>query len=260
MPPLNRYRGGVSVILVGTVARSSGPQAFVVVRPDARVSPACVLRVGDSMYRFHSAVAPGLVLVLVALGCGDSTSTSPVAPTAVRPSGGASLDTGPAAGLVAAGLVGAGALSDLSAAAVSSPDFSATDGVTLKATSPDPVSPAGDAETRNIRVTLVTANATARYVDVVVPFTYRFELFAGGMTPVHAGTEEQGVDTTAYSVPLKLETRRALHVARARRVRRVTRVHGRRTRRSARHPRPSGRRFPPARATARPTCGRSCCR
>ena len=157
------------------------------------------------MYRFHSAVAPGLVLVLVALGCGDSTSTSPVAPTAVRPSGGASLDTGPAAGLVAAGLVGAGALSDLSAAAVSSPDFSATDGVTLKATSPDPVSPAGDAETRNIRVTLVTANATARYVDVVVPFTYRFELFAGGMTPVHAGTEEQGVDTTAYSVPLKLE-------------------------------------------------------
>ena len=152
------------------------------------------------MQKLEAVLALGLSLALVASGCGDSTPVSPTAPTEIQSVPDAAFDARPSAGLVGPGTTGG-----LSAADVSAPDASAADGVTLKATAPTAVSPAGGAETRDVRVTLVAANARARHVDVIVPFTYRFELFAGGMTAVHAGTVEQGVDTTAYSVPVKLE-------------------------------------------------------
>ncbi len=156
------------------------------------------------MHGLQAVIVPTFALALVISGCGDSTPTAPSAPTSVQPVSAAALDAG--SGMAP---VGRGATNGLRVLAGGAPDLAAADGVTLKATPPVPVSPLADEVTQDLRVTLVTANAVAvyqEYLDVdVVPFTYRFELSRGEMTPFHNGVVEQGVDTTSYSVPSRLE-------------------------------------------------------
>ena len=155
------------------------------------------------MPKLQAAIALGVVLALAAAGCGDSEHVAPGAPSAIQPAA-MSLDPGAPAGFADAGPSGslgaAGPAIDLSHGA-------GADGVTLKATAPVPASPIDDEETGDVRVTLVVDNARAEHIDVLVPFTYRFELYADGnaMTPVDEGTMEQGVGTTSYDVPLRLD-------------------------------------------------------
>ena len=152
------------------------------------------------MTKLHAAVAPALVVALFASACGDSDSVplAPTALTAIPPGPNAALDAGPLVGFSDSSVT-----SGLSGGHIHASN--GPDGVTLKASAPEPVSPIDGDETADIQVTLVAANAGAPYVDVPVPFTYRFELFDAEMAPVHTGTAEQGMDTTSYAVPQALE-------------------------------------------------------
>lgn len=151
------------------------------------------------MQKLHTAIVLALAVALVASGCGESSPVAPTAPTAIQPSSVPALDAGPSVGLFDS--VAMSALDP----GVDSSNGDAGDDVTLKATSPAPVSPIDEEKILDVRVTLVAANASARYTDFPVPFAYRFELFDAGMTRVHEGTAAQGTGTTSYAVPLKLD-------------------------------------------------------
>lgn len=156
------------------------------------------------MHKLQATLASGVALALFAAGCGDSENLSPAAPSPIQPAPAAAMAPG-----LQQGFATGGSLGGLHAAgpAVDSSNGPRADGVTLKATAPEPDSPVGDDETKDVRVTLVVGNARPEFVDVLVPFTYRFELYAdgGGMTPVDEGMVEQGAGTTSYDVPLRLE-------------------------------------------------------
>ena len=155
------------------------------------------------MPKLQAVFALGVVVALAAAGCGDSEHVSPGAPSAIQPAA-MSLDPGSPAGFAAAGPSG---IPGAAGPAIDLENGAGADGVTLKATAPVPASPIDDEETADVRVTLVAENARAEHVDVLVPFTYRFELYADGnaMSPVDEGTVEQGVGTTSHDVPLTLE-------------------------------------------------------
>ena len=156
---------------------------------------------GDFMHKFQVAIVSGLALV--AAGCGDSENVSPAAPSLIQPGPAMASDPGSSAGSAAGGPIGG---LHAGVPAVVSSNGAGADGVTLKATAPAPESPIDEEETSDVRVTLVVENATAEYLDVILPFTYCFELYAdGATTPVHQGTVEQGAGTTSYDVPLRLE-------------------------------------------------------
>ena len=139
--------------------------------------------------------------MLVTAGCGDSTPTAPTAPSAVQAIPAAAFDAGPVPAPA-----GRGAMNPSSVDVPGASDFAAADGVTLKADPPAPVSPAGNEETADVRVTLVARNTVARYApDQPVPFLYHFEISRSENTPVHEETVAQGVDTTSYDVPQRLE-------------------------------------------------------
>lgn len=201
------------------------------------------------MSKLQAAIASGFALALVAIGCGDSEHVSPTGPSAIQPAPARTLDPGSPVGFSDGSSIGG-----LSAAADPSVDSSiraATAGVTLKATAPAPASPINGEETNDVRVTLVTENASAENVDVGVPFTYRFELYTDGdaMTRVDAGTVMQGVGTTSYDVPIKTE-HNARYVWRAGQNTTIKSVRGRRTQPSARLPPASRRRLRTVHATA----------
>lgn len=168
------------------------------------------------MSKLQAAIASGIALVLVTVGCGDSEHVSPTGPSAIPPAPARTLDPGSPVGFSDGGSID-GLLSSAAGPSVDSSTRAATAGVTLKATAPAPASPINGEETNDVRVTLVTENASAENVDVGVPFTYRFELYADGdaMTRVDAGTVMQGVGTTSYDVPIKTE-HNARYVWRAR--------------------------------------------
>ena len=156
------------------------------------------------MSKLQAAIASGIALVLVTVGCGDSEHVSPAGPSAIQPAPAGTLEPGSPVGFSDGGSIGGLSAADPS---VYSSTRTATAGVTLKATAPVPASPINGEETNDVRVTLVTENASAENVNVEVPFTYRFELYADGdaMTRVDAGTVVQGVGTTSYDVPSKIE-------------------------------------------------------
>ena len=168
------------------------------------------------MSKLQAAIASGIALVLVTVGCGDSEHVSPTGPSAIPPAPARTLDPGSPVGFSDGGSID-GLLSSAAGPSVDSSARAATAGVTLKATAPAPASPINGEETNDVRVTLVTENASAENVDVGVPFTYRFELYTDGdaMTRVDAGTVMQGVGTTSYDVPIKTE-HNARYVWRAR--------------------------------------------
>lgn len=148
------------------------------------------------MHKFPVRTALGIALALVSAACDDSVPASPTAPTD-QPVSVTAIDVGEPVRLV-----GPDELGD--------PDTHGVDGVgmgdvTLKATMPEPTSPVDGAQIRDVRVTLVTLNASAEFLDDVVPFAYRFELSDALMNVVHTGMAEQGADTTSYPVPLGLE-------------------------------------------------------
>ena len=157
------------------------------------------------MHKFQVALVSGLALV--AAGCGDDENVSPAAPSVVQPAPAMTLDPGLPAGMGFADGVPIGGLRTAGPGVVLMHGPGAA-GAALKATAPEPVSPIEDAETRDVRVTLVVENATAEEEEAVglVPFVYHFELYAdGAMTPFHEGTVEQGAGETSYDVPLTLE-------------------------------------------------------
>jgi hypothetical protein len=152
------------------------------------------------MYRLRDSIALRLVaLAACAVGCGESSPVSPTAPTPLEPALSASLDGGEFVGSRDAAALGAGAALD-----------AAESDVTLKVSAPGIASPERDEETGDIRVTLVALNASAEYETAtgIVPFTYRFELYRGGVDSTDlvlpSDTVEQGADTTEYVVPVAL--------------------------------------------------------
>ena len=162
--------------------------------------------IGGFVRRYQAVIGPGMLLALLAAGCGDAAPTAPTAPAPARPVPAAATDAGPATGLA-----GSLAMNGSNVAVGGAPDLDAADGVTLKATAPDPVSPVDDEEIADLRATLVAANAEPSLKEdmvagVVIPFTYRFELYAdGAAAALNEGTVEQGAGVTTYSVPVKLE-------------------------------------------------------
>ena len=85
--------------------------------------------------------------------------------------------------------------------------LSASDGSTLKATAPTPLSPINDAQADSLAPVLTVGNSRGRFASA--QFRYRFQIYAvrvdGSIVLIDANSVDQGSGITSYRVNLQLE-------------------------------------------------------